>query len=936
VQLAEATAEELAALEEKLREALHPNYVLVRRLGTGGMGSVFLAREPVLKRLVAVKVLAPELAADPNARLRFEREAQAVAGLSHPNIVSIYTVGQLDDGTPYFAMQYVQGRSLAARLASDGPLDTQQTRRVVGEVAAALAAAHAKGVIHRDIKPANVLHDEELDRVLVSDFGIAAVLPSSDAPAPTKLTATGIMVGTPQYMSPEQILAEKVTEKTDVYSLGLLAYEALVGKGPFDATSPQELVAAHLRDVPKRLSDAVEHVDPEFDALIASCLDKDPATRPTAQQVAARLGSREGAVLEWPPPGLERLRGRAKRVGRLLWFASLVCAAAVLLVYQFGIAAPVILEPVDSVLLGLLAAAGLGTLVAASGELLHLAVAASRAVQLGFGWFTVAEVIADERGDTHRVISGLREYAGLSVAQRTALRRRRVMGQACLLVGGLLPPLMVIVASWLGALGIGGELAMVVILLGPSVGLLFVRSRLAGAEAKLVQDARARYVRLKGGRMVGVADVDAWHRTYDEDPGGRTVGVGSRSRRGVVVVTGVAVAGLIGALIIIPVIFIGLVGPFAWGGYTPMMGSTLEKLTIADVARPYAVPVDSSIDPLEAGEAYYTLATIAGPEFRGSGLPEKPIPHDLTLPVIEPYPQGTFAEIGAFNLDQKLPNILEILAAAQRGFSEQELAYLERVDQHPVWSLYRTVARAPDIDYLGARFDLPFPDSISMAVLPIPRFADTKGLAHASVMRAAYHLALGDPDRAEEILRETISFGFRMIDSRDWLIEALVGIVVVGIGRSHLIEFYTLEGRSEGAQLRAAHDSALALVDAYTSAAARRTDRWGLIRWVQDDSLPRSFRLEPLSYLMLVPCSNIEELLLGPRADVEEAFEAARADLVRFPSDEALMTLVRETSERYEGWRSPGLAGRGAKIAGWILGNRRVRGCVDFTLGAVR
>ena len=132
----EPTDEELAALEAALDKALSPTYILVRRIGAGGMGSVFLARDPALKRLVAVKVLAPALAADPGARARFEREAQAVARLSHPNVVAIHNVGQLSDGTPYFVMQHVGGQSLSARLAEEGPLSSEETARIFGQVAA--------------------------------------------------------------------------------------------------------------------------------------------------------------------------------------------------------------------------------------------------------------------------------------------------------------------------------------------------------------------------------------------------------------------------------------------------------------------------------------------------------------------------------------------------------------------------------------------------------------------------------------------------------------------------------------------------------------------------------------------------------------------------------------------------------------------------------
>src|SRR5262245_5679598 len=203
-----------------LEKALSPSYTLVKRLGSGGMGAVYLARDPVLKRLVAVKVMAPMLAADADARARFEREAQSVASISHPNVVSVYSVGELENGVPYLVMQYIEGETMAERLQKDGPLDARSAKRVLGEVSSALAAAHRKGIIHRDIKPANILWDEDTGRAMVTDFGIAAVLERGDEREAVKITHTGTAIGTPAYMSPEQLLAEPVTEKTDIYSLG--------------------------------------------------------------------------------------------------------------------------------------------------------------------------------------------------------------------------------------------------------------------------------------------------------------------------------------------------------------------------------------------------------------------------------------------------------------------------------------------------------------------------------------------------------------------------------------------------------------------------------------------------------------------------------------------------------------------------------------------
>src|SRR3954468_12786739 len=201
------------ALAEQLQAALAPSFVLIRRIGAGGMGIVFLARDPALKRLVAVKVMSPERAVDDEARARFQREAEAVAKISHPNVVAIYSVGELANGIPYLVMQYVEGRSMAERLIEEGPLEISEAQAILGQVAAALGAAHRKGVIHRDVKAANILWDDAAGRALVSDFGIAALIGRESDGDAMQLTEAGAVVGTPRYMSPEQLLAERVNEK---------------------------------------------------------------------------------------------------------------------------------------------------------------------------------------------------------------------------------------------------------------------------------------------------------------------------------------------------------------------------------------------------------------------------------------------------------------------------------------------------------------------------------------------------------------------------------------------------------------------------------------------------------------------------------------------------------------------------------------------------
>ncbi len=283
--------QENGELDALVKAELAPELEVVRRLGRGSVASVYLAREQQLKRLVAVKVMVPKVALDERARRRFEREAQAVAALSHPNIVAVYRVGRFSNGIPYIVMQYVKGRTLADRLVAEGSLPVEEARKVLVEVASALAAAHQKGMVHRDVRPGNILYDEDSGHSLLTDFGIVAMLPSGDVHESTRLTRTGELVGDPAYMSPEQLRGGAITERSDVYALGLLGYMLLAGRGPYDATSRREQLTAHLQQEPRRLTELRADADPEMEATLLRCLAKEPEHRPNAADLAQRLTS---------------------------------------------------------------------------------------------------------------------------------------------------------------------------------------------------------------------------------------------------------------------------------------------------------------------------------------------------------------------------------------------------------------------------------------------------------------------------------------------------------------------------------------------------------------------------------------------------------------------------------------------------------------------
>lgn len=268
---------------------LSSEFDVLRKVGEGSVASVYLAREPALGRLVAIKVLAERFVGDTVAERRFEREARAAAGIQHPHVATVYRIGRTGTGVPFLVLPFVDGGSLEDRLAAAGRFAVAEARRYVGQVAAALAAAHRLGIVHRDVRPANLLHDRATDRVLLADFGLAAVLESGHERV-LRLTRPGESLGDPRYASPEQLAGEPVTERTDVYSLGMVAFELLTGHAPFDAASPMEMLVAHARHPPRRASELREGVDADLDDLVHRCLNKRPEHRPFAMDVADALG----------------------------------------------------------------------------------------------------------------------------------------------------------------------------------------------------------------------------------------------------------------------------------------------------------------------------------------------------------------------------------------------------------------------------------------------------------------------------------------------------------------------------------------------------------------------------------------------------------------------------------------------------------------------
>jgi serine/threonine protein kinase/tetratricopeptide (TPR) repeat protein len=268
------------SLQDSLQTTLTSAYTLERELGGGGMSRVFVAQEHALARRVVVKVLSPDLAAGVSVE-RFKREILLTARLQHPHIVPILATGETN-GLPFYTMPFVEGESLRVRLVRTGAMPVADVVRIIRDVARALDFAHERGVVHRDIKPENILLSGE--SATVTDFGISKALDVARTPGRAgTLTAVGFAVGTPQYMAPEQIAADPdIDQRADLYSLGCVGYELLVGEPPFAGVAPAGLLRAHLIQDPGPVSAKRADVPEPLSTLIARCLAKDPAGRPAS------------------------------------------------------------------------------------------------------------------------------------------------------------------------------------------------------------------------------------------------------------------------------------------------------------------------------------------------------------------------------------------------------------------------------------------------------------------------------------------------------------------------------------------------------------------------------------------------------------------------------------------------------------------------------
>ncbi len=265
-------------------------------IAKGAVGSVYKAKQELLGRQVALKVLHGYLGADPESLVRFHREAKAISRLEHPNLLTLYDFGMTADGQPYFVMDLLNGTTLAKVLNNEGRLDARRALTIIRQVLEALSEAHKKGIVHRDIKPPNIVlveKEENKEFVKLVDFSIAKMADNSTID-PVQLTVDGIICGSPAYMSPEQCRGSDVDGRSDIYSIGIVLFEALTGKRPFSAKDLVSLMYLHVNDEPPKLSDVEPDLQfpPMLEEMISSTLAKDPASRPqSVEALLSRLNS---------------------------------------------------------------------------------------------------------------------------------------------------------------------------------------------------------------------------------------------------------------------------------------------------------------------------------------------------------------------------------------------------------------------------------------------------------------------------------------------------------------------------------------------------------------------------------------------------------------------------------------------------------------------
>ena len=893
-----------ARVAADLSAALGPGHQYLRLVGVGGMGAVFLFREVALKRLVAVKVLAPDLAADAGSRARFTREARSAAALSHPNVVRVYAVGETEGlKIPYIVMQYVEGPSLSQWMEEHRRASEREGRRIVGEVAAGLAAAHARGLLHRDVKPANVLLEAETGRAYVADFGVSAAVATGAADATGNLTATGHVVGTPIYMSPEQAAGETLTPKSDVYSLGVMAYELLVGELPFKATTAMGWAAAHMRDTPTPVAHRRADLSPEVSRLVDRCVAKDPMDRPTAVDVERGMMPTLVSEVEWPPPGMHWLHGRARTLSRLAlatFFGAVLTLSALTFTPQvlqahsnwlWTFQNPSSRDPV-AVSLFLWQAQlvlGVSVLVLSLVAFLGLGVgAARRLVRLraaGWRWATLVDVAADHDRRSGQVLSGAREFASLDPRRRHAVLRARRWRSGAQLGAALWT--LVAVGAW-GMLLLTGSLQAqpVVPVVGLGLWLIVLGPPLVGV--MVMAGARLRERRLVGplarARRRGDqrADPDAadWYAALPNL--GRPAGPAAHG------LLRWAFSSQLIALALALVVVVVLGEVVAASVTAVLTTQRLGPKTAALVNYQKDILTD---DPIAAARGSWTAYLPAG----------DPAPDDSVRAWIR-----ALADAGAAGTTTLAPyqprpsSLLHGSSAVATAFREAgadslgaaTLDTLASLAAQPRTRLFRRIARAAGGGRAMGGAESPFaagadPGGVQPTVIPLSEAAIAN--AAGAVVAVARH------DRAGALARigENASFGEQLLQAPDVRANALGEKILRDLVVEPLLELS--RQRSSGLDAEALRDAEQRLdeprpdVAGAAGLAVNPRDNIQFTAAVQNPHVPPGYRMEYLVEGWGGLCANPWEVLTGPSQARKQTMLAAADVMTDVPHARGLV-----------------------------------------------
>jgi hypothetical protein len=914
-------------LQAILSSSLAPNYEILRPLGQGGMGAIFLAREPALKRLVAIKVLAPSFAADNRARVRFEREARAAAAISHPNVVRVYAVGETKRSKlPYIIMQFVDGPNLEEWRLRRGKVGEREGRRVIGEIATALAAAHERDLVHRDVKPSNVLIEAETGRAFVADFGVSAALSTTQSDE-TKLTSTGAVVGTPTYMSPEQSTSDAVTPKSDVYSLGVLAYQLVTEELPFKAETAMGWAAAHLRDRPSATKERRPEISPVVGQMIDRCLAKSPDDRPDADEVARGMLPSLETEIEWPPPGLLWLRGRARGLNRTAlaavvgavlattalsfdpaevaasqgWLARFEFAAGIAATAEWGReGGPVVLMYLwqTAVIVGLVTfgMAGITFLLSVA----RFIERAARQHVRGWQTNTLLDVAADHDGRSGMILTGSGDFAAFrDTTRRNALRARRGLS-ATLMAGTCWIIAAFGLRALLLALGMAraettptllGPAAVVLILLPGGVCLVFALMFIIWERLLLGRQARPHSFE---------ADPEDVARWYESHPQGdaEPAGVLKHKHERVAIWsswTAVAATVLLGPIMLIGLILASL-ATFTATRFPEWHGAATSNL-IANVDY-----VDRR-DPIGAARAFWSPY-----------LPERDsTPQEVATELLRvlnrdtEHPDalaGYSVDIAAFfqwdEIERRTITDRAFERALRRELPADTLELLRQLANHPRTGLLRRLAATPHIDVLDALMPDDTSNGAPGRILVLsPVVIDA---ARANTLAAVLDAAQGNVAGAYERLGENASIGEHLLQEPLYWLDRQALDLLASHALRPLASLERARGEIDQAVRLARATEDLHLVRDLGSAAGLAVNPDNLAefrRAVSDERIPAGYRLLWLRQGWAGTCAYPSEVLLGPSA----SRRAAMRSVAEAMDERAAASQVLESSEA--AWRWP-------------------------------